>query len=313
MHNKKGNLNMLLLKQWEKEKTTLHHLSQILGKYKLSSRFKEPQWAHVILDITTSGFSTGILFYENQTYQINVNLLDDRIEVITENKTTYIDLKNGKTIKYYYEEIESSLKEQGIHVVLNKKPQETEDRTPFDQDEIHHHYDKNISKIVLQIMHFALKVEYRFISEYRKRKVNPGLFWGTFDIACLINNDQIHKSFDEDMVIESNVFDEHFIEFGFWFGDDNFTKPTFFILPHPFIDESFSYDLEMPEGAYLDKNLGEFVLSIDDLSDDTAAKLVKFMENGFDIFKRYLKWEDADYCSIPLGIKDNQMERNCKF
>ncbi|PXA33354.1 DUF5996 family protein, partial [Staphylococcus pseudintermedius] len=59
---------MLKLAEWKDEKETLHRLAQILGKHKLASAFQEPQWGHVILDITTTGFSTGLLFYQSSTY-----------------------------------------------------------------------------------------------------------------------------------------------------------------------------------------------------------------------------------------------------
>lgn len=309
---KKGE-NMLLIKEWEKERDTLQHLSQILGKYKLSSRFKEPQWAHVILNITTTGFSTGILFYKDGTYEISVNLRDHRIEVVMENETVYIPLEDGKTIQYYDAEIEKTLRNNGIVIAINKKPQETVDKTPFDEDTKHHHYNKQVVEQVLKIMHFVVKVESRFLSGYRIRKVQPGLFWGTFDISCLINYNEMHQSFDEDKVIEANAFDEHFIEFGFWFGDDRFKGMTFFILPHPFVDGNFSYSTGLPEGAFFDKQLGELMLEVDDLSDETANKVVEFLRGGYKIFKDYLNWEEVGHCFIPLKIKDNALERECNF
>ena len=36
----------MLLKEWKKEKETLHLISQILGKYKVATAYQEPQWAH---------------------------------------------------------------------------------------------------------------------------------------------------------------------------------------------------------------------------------------------------------------------------
>ncbi|VWL85382.1 DUF5996 family protein [Oceanivirga miroungae] len=304
---------MLLLSEWKKEKETLHHLSQILGKYKLESRFKEPQWAHVILDVNTVGFTTGILFYNDTTYEIAVNLRDDRIEVITENETEYITLEDGKSIKDYYLAIDKILLKNGIIVNINKKPQEVPDKTLFDEDIDHHHYNSEISKKFLKIMHFGLKALSKFISPYRTRKVKPGLFWGTFDISCLINYNQLQKSFDESMVIEHNAFDEHFIEFGFWFGDDNFKGPTFFILPHPFLGDDFNRNVKLPEGGYFYEPLKEFMFEFDKLDDKTAKNIVEFLRIGYKEFKTYLNWNDGGYCSIPLNIKDNEMELNCEF
>lgn len=304
---------MLLVKQWKNEKETLHHLSQILGKYKMSSSFKEPQWAHVILDVTTTGFSTGMLFYGENTYELAVNLRDHKIEVITDTETHTIPLEDGKTIEYYDEEIEKALKDQGIVIEINKKPQEIEDETLFNEDTIHHHYNEEISIKALELMQFSIKVQLKFLGQYRTRKVYPGLFWGTFDISCLINYNEVHRSFDDSKVISSNAFDEHFIEYGFWFGDDRFEGPTFFILPHPFVDENFTYDAEMPEEAYFDEVLGEFMFEIKDTSDKTAKKVVQFMRIGYDIFKKYLNWEDSEYYSLPLNIEDNQLDKSWDF
>lgn len=303
---------MLLAKSWENERNTLHRLSQILGKHKLSCMFKEPQWAHIILDVTTEGFSTGMLYYDDFTYTMTVNLLKHRIEIITNKDSKYIALEDGKTIQTYDKEIEEALAELGINVTINKVPQEVEETTTFDEDEIHHHYKPEIMGEVLELMQYAMKVEQRFINGFRTRKVKPGLFWGTFDIACLINYDKEHHTFDESMVIESNAFDEHFIEFGFWFGDKNFDKPTFFILPYPFVDKDFKHDGELPEGAYFDENLTEFVLSIDDKEAETSEKIQDLFQAGYHIFGKHLGWDNLDHATIPLRIEDNLLEGRIK-
>lgn len=59
----------------KKEILTLQLISQLLGKIKLEYAAQEPQWAHVVLDITPRGFSTGLLKYENSYFQVEVDLI----------------------------------------------------------------------------------------------------------------------------------------------------------------------------------------------------------------------------------------------
>ncbi|MFC6117965.1 DUF5996 family protein [Macrococcoides bohemicum] len=64
--------------------------------------------------------------------------------------------------------------------------------------------------------------------------MKPGLFWGTFDFTCILLYNEHIPFPDPAKVIERAAFDESMIEFGFWFGDDKFVGPTFFVLPYPF-------------------------------------------------------------------------------
>ncbi|MBI5975734.1 DUF5996 family protein [Staphylococcus canis] len=300
---------MLKYKDWEKEKDTLHRIAQILGKHKLASAFQEPQWAHVILDITPNGFSTGMLFYKEHTYSIHVDLVLHRILVETDLGTNVIDLEDGKTIQQYYNEIQSSLEKFEIHVSINTKPQEVKNLTPFEEDTIHHFYDVEISRQALQLMKFATRALEFFVAPFRARKVKPGLFWGTFDISAIINYNTLHEMFKPSQVIEYAAFDEHFIEFGFWFGDDRFEGPTFYVLPYPFVDENFTFNQPLIEEAYFDKKLTELIYELPEMSQDTVKRINTFFNQGFQIFKDHLSWENCQYFEIPLKMNDNQIQQ----
>ncbi len=304
-----GGDNVLKLADWKEEKETLHRLAQILGKHKLTSAFQEPQWAHVVLDITPSGFSTGILFYGAHTYNIQVDLVQHRIIVETDQGRDSIPLENGTSIQQYYEGIHQLLQKFEIDVKINQTPQEVEDQTPFNQDTHHCHYNPEKSKQALNLMKFATRALSFFVAPFRARKVKPGLFWGTFDISTIINYNAIHETFKPSQVIEYAAFDEHFIEFGFWFGDDRFEGPTFFILPYPFVDANFKFDQPLIEDAYFDKTLTELIYELPEASQETLKLLNQFFNQGFHIFKDYLSWENCQYYEIPLKMQNNQIQQ----
>ncbi|HEC2159896.1 TPA: hypothetical protein R1902_000908 [Staphylococcus delphini] len=299
---------MLKLADWKDEKETLHRLSQILGKHKLASAFQEPQWQHVVLDITTTGFSTGILFYQSSTYSVSVNLVKHIILIETNDGEETIPLKDGVTIQSYYQQIQDALHRHGIEVAINERPQEVEDTTPFSEDITHCHYDESVSREVLKLMTFATRAMQYFIAPYRARKMKPGLFWGTFDISCLVHYNAFHEMFEPSQVIEYAAFDEHFIEFGFWFGDDRFEGPTFFVLPYPFVSQDFTFDQPLISDAYFDRQLTELIYEMKQMTPETLATLSTFFNQGFEIFKTHLLWENCQHFLVPLKMNTNQIQ-----
>ncbi|QTQ08218.1 hypothetical protein J9174_00615 [Macrococcoides canis] len=296
----------MLLNEWKEEKETLQLVSQILGKHKLATAFQEPQWAHVVLDITAQGFSTGLLHFEDKHYQIDVNLLQHKIIVIVEDELHEIALQDGTTIKSYYLQIKEFLKEHGVHPEINTKPQEMSITIPFEQDETHHHYNETSAQSALRLMQIAYRAESAFINPLRARKVKPGLFWGTFDVSCILLYNE-HVPFpDPSKVIERAAFDESMIEFGFWFGDDKFEGPTFFVLPYPFANRNFECTHHFPEGSYYDESMAEFILPLNDLSTDDAQILKQFFTASYESFKDYLEWENCEHYHKPLSMEENK-------
>ena len=107
-------MEILKFDDWKDEQLTLHLISQILGKYKVECAYQEPQLEHVTLDITSEGFTTGLLYVDDNHFSIDVNILDDLIEVRVNNEKTAFTLENGKTIQDYYKQIEDTLNNYGI-------------------------------------------------------------------------------------------------------------------------------------------------------------------------------------------------------
>ncbi len=301
---------MLKIAEWKKEHETLHLLAQILGKHKLASAFQEPQWAHVILDMNTTGFSTGLLFHYDCTYTINVDLQSHRLVVETDHGCNEMPLREGTTIQDYYEWIQQTLKRFKVEVPINTTPQEMAHTTPFNRDTEHHHYNEKISHEVLHLMKFAVRALSQFVAPFRARKIKPGLFWGTFDISTIINYNAFHEMFEPSQVIEYAAFDEHFIEFGFWFGDDTFEGPTFFVLPYPFVDSSFTFDQPLIDQAYFDPKLTELIYELKSTTPEALHELHTFLNQGFHIFKDHLSWENCQHYEVPLKMAQNQIGKS---
>ncbi|WP_020007672.1 DUF5996 family protein [Salinicoccus albus] len=290
----------------KEEITTLQLIAQMLGKIKLEYAPQEPQWAHVILDITPRGFTTGLLEYDGACFEIEADLIKDQIIVKTEENDRMVKLAGGKPISQYYSELFSTIITSGFDISINTMPQEMESKTPFEDDTANHYYDSNAAKEILQWFQFAWNAEKQFIAPMRKRKVHPGLFWGTFDVSCILLYDKFEPFPNDNMVIERAAFDEHMIEFGFWLGDDKFEHPAFFALPYPFVeDHKLAVDDSFPRGSYFDSDMAEYLYKIkNDVKQNETGNVKQFFDASFRKSYDYLEWDDISHCMEPLKMED---------
>ncbi|GEK90889.1 DUF5996 family protein [Alkalibacterium kapii] len=295
-------------RQNKEEITTLHLLSQIIGKVRLEHAAQEPQWAHVILGITSRGFSTGLLESGSQFFEIEVDLVNDQIIFKTRETESSIALSDGKTISEYYHEIINMAAANNLNLSINKKPQEMKWQTPFDEDTTHHHYNSDVASQILEWFQFAWNALQQFITPVRQRKIYPGLFWGTFDIACLLVYDE-HTPFpDDSKVIERAAFDEPMIEFSFWLGDDNIENPAFFTLPYAFVEkEALETGESFPQGSYFSQDMGEYVYEMtSDLKNTDTQDVIRFIEASCRKSIAYFEWQNTHHVFKELKMEENE-------
>ena len=130
--------------EWAGTKFTLHLLSQILGKIKLETAQQEPQWAHVALDLTPVGFSTGLLFTQDHVFQADVDIQNSRIQVNVDGDIHSISLEPSRSVKWYHDEIFSALSSRGIDLKINPKPQEMAYTAPLNEDDAPLEFDQQM-------------------------------------------------------------------------------------------------------------------------------------------------------------------------
>ena len=297
---------MSFYQEHEKEITTLQLISQIVGKLKLEYAYQEPQWAHVILDITPRGFTTGILGKGDGVFDIEVDLVNSRIIIRTMSGDERITLADGKAIRTYYEEIMAAARRLGLELSIHTKPQEMATTTPFEEDASHHHYDADVSLEILKWFQFARDAEKAFLAPLRIRKVHPGLFWGTFDVSCIVIYDQSEPFPDDTKVIERAAFDEHMIEFGFWLGMTRTgLRPSSSCPIH--LSTTAPWRLMTPsrQGAVSTLPMAEYLYEMDD-GRGKKEDVIRFFGSSFIKSSEYLEWEDIEHCFSVLKMKKNQ-------
>lgn len=292
-------MEMIRYSEWADTKLTLHLVSQIMGKVKLTLAPQEPQWAHVTLPLTVNGFSTGPLWSGDRIIEVEVDVATSMIVVQVAMDKSMFPLEAGKTIKAYYEDIVGTLQSSGIPLVLNPKSQEMSEVRLLDQDDVPLAYDADAARKAIRLFQYAAREQAAFLAPLRCRKVKPALFWGTFDVSSLIVYGKT-EPFPEDKLIEKAAFDEHMIEFGFWLGDESADIPIFFILPYPFQYKELATGRLQPADAYFDASMSECFLSLEHVKE--AADVQAFFRTSFDLLSEQLGWEGCNHYFLPLDM-----------
>ena len=69
-------MNVLTYGEWRDTCDTVHMLLQMMGKAKLQSMDPQPEWKQVVLDADANGFTTGLIPFGADGFEINLNIAD---------------------------------------------------------------------------------------------------------------------------------------------------------------------------------------------------------------------------------------------
>jgi len=194
-----------------------------------------------------------------EALEININLVDHRIEIILDKETEYIetDLSN---IKNFTKKLHSTFDELKVPILL-------EERVITEDVKINYN-DKKAELLweVLKTIYFAI---FKFNSTTLEETSNINFWPHHFDIAMLMFTGNLIPGQDE-----SNWnYSREQMNFGFLFGDDFIPNPYFYVTLYPF-DKDF-LNKELSNGAYwYQKNWYGAILEIN--SETNEQTIVQF-------------------------------------
>lgn len=292
--------------KWADTAYTLHMLAQMMGKVKLVRMPAQPEWGHVVLDFTAQGLTTELIPNGERSFTISLNL--DTSTVFTQTvsgDTAGFSLRNNTSVSEYYNDFKKMLGILVCDTVINEVPQEMSTKTPFYDDTDKHNYDACAAKDFFSMYVYARNRLLEFVSPFRGKKVIPSFFWGTFDVSAILFSGK-PSPFSGGGVIEQNGFDEQFMEFGFWAGDETLPAPSFFIMPYPFIKDDLGQERLKPDKAIWSTQKMEYFLTLDDAlsTPDPDQAIRDFFQNAFDVVTKHEQWDCIDWFTKPLLIPE---------
>lgn len=295
-------MRVLQYNEWKETALTLHLVTQMLGKVKVKRMTPQPEWYHSLLYVTSDGFSTGLIPNGDDSFSISVKIREGK--VVTrgiDGRTSSFAFEKDKAICEYYVEFNRMLADVTCETTINTIPQEMSITKPFEECTDKWDYNNNDAVDYFRMGVFAHNAILKFVSPFRCKKMLPSFFWGTFDISSVLFSG-VPKPFSGGGIIEQVAFDEQMVEFGFWPGDDSVAAPSFFVLPYPFLTETFSGAQVRPDKAIYSREKNEYFLSLEDVLSypDPEGTLQQFFSDTFATVTREEGWQNLDWFTRPL-------------
>ena len=266
-------MNVLTYGEWRDTCDTVHMLLQMMGKAKLQSMDPQPEWKQVVLDADANGFTTGLIPFGADGFEINLNIADAEMAAMTAaGDCARFSIEECVSVSELYGRFTAMLENIGHPIAINTVPQEMHTEVPFDRQNIAREFD-----------------------------AAPSLFWGTFDMTTVLFSGKPCPFERTASIVERVAFDEQFVEFGFWPGDDATNDPSFFVLAYPFVEKGSSSDANVDE-AFFDAESSEYFLRLKDALryDDPQAAVRRFCSSTFARIMERQNWERRDWFTEPL-------------
>lgn len=281
----------LPLQEWEATYRTLHMWVQIVGKIRLVLAPLQNHWWNTALYVNACGLTTSPIPYRGRAFEIQFDFIHHRLEVRTTEGERALALR-PKSVATFYQELFFLLRELGINVQINPKPQEIPNPIPFDEDETHASYDPEYASRFWRIL---LSTDIVF-KEFRARfigKSSPShFFWGSFDLCCTRFSGR--PSPPRKGIITSEAYSQECASVGWWPGGGDVQGPAFYAYTAP-VPVGYGEQTVRPAAASYLPNLKEFLLSYDDVrrASSPRAEILEFAQSTYEAGADLAGWDRA--------------------
>ena len=276
---------------WKDTYATLHMWTQVVGKIALATT---PPLNHswgIALQIGTRGLITRTLFHESQRFTLEFDFISHTLLLRIADGTQRELALEPMTVAEFYRRVMAMLADVGISVRIWSMPVEIPNPIRFEQDTVHHHYDRDPVERLWTILQSCDRI----LTERRCSfvgKCSPvHFFWGSFDLAVTRFSGRPAPP-REGPAFMREAYSHEVISHGFWPGNDMMPEPVFYAYgaPEP---AGFREAAVEPAGAYYWKEMGEFLLPYEAMrtSPDPDSALTRFVDTTYSAGARLGGWD----------------------
>jgi len=295
----------LPLEEWEPTYRTLHMWAQIVGKIRLTLAPLQNHWWNVALYVNTRGLTTSPIPYRGDAFEIQFDFLNHRLELRTLGGVRGMAL-SAKSVAAFYRELFAMMREEGIDIQINSKPQEVPAPIPFDQDETHASYDPLYANRLWRILLSTDTV----LKEFRARfvgKCSPvHFFWGSFDFCCTRFSGR--PAPPRKGVITSEAYSHECSSVGWWPGGGDVAGPAFYAYTAPEPAGCGGQPLQPKTAAYSNQ-LHEFLLMYDDVrrAASPRSEILEFAQSAYEAGANLARWDRSSLERKPEADVDRKL------
>jgi hypothetical protein len=280
----------LPLEEWEETYHTLHMWTQIVGKIRLGLAPLQNHWWNVALYVNTRGLTTSPIPYQGRAFEIQFDFIRHRLELRTSDGGERAFTLSPKSVAAFYRELFSTLRQAGIDVQINPKPQEVPNPIPLDQDDTHASYDPEYANRLWRILLSTDLVFQEFRARFIGKSSPVHFFWGSFDLSCTRFSGR--RAPPRKGIITSEAYSHECSSVGWWPGGGDVKGPAFYAYTAP---EPAGYGDQpvRPQGAVYPSKLREFVLMYDDVRRATSprAEILEFAQSTYEAGANLAGWD----------------------
>jgi hypothetical protein len=281
---------------WKETYETLHMLTQIVGKIRLATTPMENHWWNSTLYVTPTGLTTSVMYYNEIPFKIDFDFSNHLLSI----EQAFGNIKKipleSRPIADYYREIMSTLESLGISLTIWSTPVEVENGIPFEKDYTHSTYDGETANKFWRILTQSSRLFTEFRSSFLGKVSPVHFFWGAFDLAVTRFSGRTAPAHPgvpncpRHVMVEA--YSHEVSSCGLWPGGGQFEGPMFYSYSYP-EPPGFKDAHVEPEGAYYDKNMGEFILPYETVrtSKSPDHALLAFLQSTYEAAAREAKWE----------------------
>ena len=282
----------LPLSEWEDTYRTLHLWTQIIGKIRLSLTPRLNHWWNVALYPSVRGLTTSPIPYRGSAFEIEFDFIEHRLELRASNGHQDSIALAPKSVAEFYRETFAMLRNGGIDLQINPRPQELPAPVPLDQDEAHVSYNSENANRFWRILLSTADV----MGEFRARfigKCSPvHFFWGSFDLCCTRFSGR--RAPPRKGIITSEAYSHECSSFGWWPGGGDIKGAAFYsyMAPEP---SGYSDTSSLPHESFYQEQMREFLLMYDDVRRAHAprAEILEFAQKTYEAGAELAGWDRA--------------------
>ncbi len=281
----------LPLGEWEDTKETLHRYCQIVGKVRMRCSPYRNHWWHVTLYVSTRGLTTGPMPYGPITFDISLDLIENRLVVTTSEGGAFSFAMDDLPVAEFYRRLFEGLGSLGIDVSINTKTFDLADEHTLNANTYH----CTCGSGYVRRYHRALMRLDQIFEEFAGRfngKTSPiHLFWHSFDLAVTrFSGKRVSLPEDTDPVTRE-AYSHEVISFGFWPGDSNVREPAFYSYTAPEPEGLTEQPLRPPAASWQEG--GTALLPYEEIRNSVSPReaLLEFLQSAYEAGAKTAGWD----------------------
>jgi hypothetical protein len=266
--------------------------TQIVGKTRMALSPPQNHWWHVPLYVSPRGLIAPGMWSGTLAFEAEFDFIAHELAIRTSaGKNASVRLF-ARSVADFYAEYMSALHSLGIEVKINRKPQEFDDPTPFDEDRHHASYDREYVERFRRILINSDRLFKQFRSAFIGKASPVHFFWGSFDLAVTrFNGNAAAPAANADPVTRE-AYSHEVISCGFWPGARPYPHAAFYAYAAPAIP-GLEKEKIRPNSAGWDTQLGEFVLRYEAARNepDPDQSVLDFCRSTYDAAANLGNWD----------------------